>query len=119
MGGIRRSVVILVVALLAAIAAAPGTASAATQCSDGWCYAPSTDFPNATGAYGIVWGGTNPQEPILDYINGQWTNLPGHVLAPGTPVYVAPFANGWRWVYTSHLDWCIIDADHLWLRWPS
>lgn len=118
MGMIRRSVLVIVLSLLAMAAIGPTTASAATQCSGGWCYAPSTDMPDITGAYGIVWGGTG-NEPIYDYIGGSWTKLPGHDLAQGTPVYVAPFAGNWRWVYTTHLDWCVIDASRLWLRWPA
>lgn len=105
-------------ALVLLLVAPIDPAAAATECSGGWCTAPSVDFPDAEGGFGVV-SGTNPQEPIYDYVGGAWVNLPGHVLAPGTPVYVSPSANGWRWVYTEHLAWCIIDANHLSLRWPS
>lgn len=114
----RVTTVWLLGCIMLAMALVPGSASAATQCAGGWCVAPAKDFPNVTGPYGLVWG-PNAQEPIYDYVGGQWTHLPGHVLAPGTPVYVAPFTSGWRWVYTEHLSWCIIDANNLWLRWQS
>jgi hypothetical protein len=117
---LRRGLLVGALALLASFAFNVSSASAATTCSQvgghTWCQAPSTDFPNITGPYGVV-GNFSSTSPMWDFMGGQWVNM--HFLDPNTPVYVAPDTGDWRWVWTPTYNWCVLHSSYLWIRWQQ